>query len=156
MQQESNLEWLRFTVTPTQCYHLYIEDYFQWTKCNKTTCGNCDSFCLGEVRDFTGRILKKHLISAIATKVLGKNMSCLNFMKALKGVKEKIWHPKDIPKKFMGPVHGLALQLVAKGIFAMSVANPKNIGKPKFCTDNIVIIVPNRLDNSVLMLLYMI
>ena len=54
------------------------------------------------------------------------------FVKSLKIKKEDIFHADDVPSKLMGPIHALALQLLAKGIIELKVSDQTKVG-----TDNL-------------------
>ena len=55
-------EVLRFLVTPEECYHSYIENYFEVAEDkNKAPCGLFCTYCRGEVKYLTDRFKKQQL-----------------------------------------------------------------------------------------------
>ena len=63
-------------------------------------------------------------------------------MKALKMNKAKIFHPDDVPKKQVGQIHALALQLVSKGIVALSVSDQTKLGTEKLTSKDLFVTLP--------------
>ena len=53
---------LSLLVTPTECYHSYVEKYFEWEPTPKTGCGRFCSYGLGQCGDFTKRVNKDGII----------------------------------------------------------------------------------------------
>ena len=62
---------LSLLVTPTECYHSYVEKYFEWEPAPKTGCSHFCSYCLGQCGDFTKRENKDGVISFLSTKIAG-------------------------------------------------------------------------------------
>ena len=59
-----------------------------------------------------------------------------------KSNKSIIFHEDDVPEKVVGPIHALALQLVSKGIFNLSISNENKhfIGTPQLQVKHVVIL----------------
>jgi len=129
------------------CYHTFIETYFELEERPKVDCERFCSKCLGEVADFTGRVGKDQLVSFLSTNVLapGKCPKPSDVIKAMKEEKERLFHPEDVPNHLMFQIHALCLQLVAKGILAVSVkeASKEKIGTNKLTDKDLVISLPN-------------
>lgn len=124
-------EVVEFLVVPSKCYHTVIEDYFErYEQPAKSGCRSCCSFCLGENDDFTGKVYKKSILHVLLTKLFGKGKAptCSDLISALKSGKDKIFHPDNMPNKNVGQIHGLALQLLAKGIIGLDVVDKSMIG----------------------------
>ena len=89
---------LSYLVTPTQCYHVAIENEFEYcTIDNKTGCGQLCSFCRGDVGNLAGRINKKFLISFLTkTFSAGKSPpSPGDLIKMIKTQRAKVFTDDD-------------------------------------------------------------
>ena len=151
-------EVVEFLIIPSKCYHTVIEDYFERDEQpDKSGCGSCCSFCLGENNDFTGKVYKKSILHVLLTKLFGKGKapSCSELISTLKSGKDKIFHPVIMPKKNMGQIHGLALQLLAKGIIGLDVEDKSKIGTPHLGKKNLVIKLLNADDDGMSMPAYL-
>ena len=60
-----------------------------------------------------------------------------------------IFHVDDVPKKKMGPIHALALQLITKGIIGLAVTDHANIGTDKLCAKHLVVTIPMAKQGSI-------
>ena len=117
-------EVLRLLVTPTDCYHTLLENHFEVDPDpNKVPCGLYCSACNGEVEEFTGLFYRRKLRTLLTKHVLSSKvpMTCGVFIKLLKEKKKDYFHKKGIPGKQMGPIHALALQMVANKIIEVYV-----------------------------------
>ena len=56
------------------------------------------------------------------------NLTPSKFIQTLKKNKHNIFHEDDMPGSNVGPIHGLALQLYARGIIGIEVADRTKIG----------------------------
>jgi len=129
-------------ITPDECYHSYIERYFETDPEEKEGCGLYCSFCTGEVKEFTGRFYKDELVSINTMDVFtnGINPKYRCFIKAMKAKKDILFHKEDIPSVRMGPIHAIALQLLSKGIISFSISDKTRIGDETKLNDNHVIV----------------
>ena len=151
-------EVVEFLVVPSKCYHSVIEDYFErYEQSAKSGCGSCCSFCLGENNDFTGKVYKKSILHVLLTKLFGKGKAptCPELISALKSGKDKIFHPDNMPSKNMGQIHGLALQLLAKGIIGLDVVDKSKIGTKQLGKKNLVLKLLNADDDGMSMPAYL-
>ena len=121
-----------------------MEKYFEWEQCAKVGCQRYCSFCLSEVPNFTKRVDRDGVVSVLIEKVHStpKGVSVSNFVKAMKSSKDAIFHPKDVPKKSMGQIHALALQMFANGIIALDVKDTAKIGTDKLLLEHMSIKLP--------------
>jgi superfamily II DNA helicase RecQ len=111
------LQVLQCLVTPTVCYHYFIEKYFHPTSNPHPTCRNC-SFCTGDTASFTGLLLKDGLQSFLTTTFLtGAEVLATDLLAKIRAAKSDLFHPDHIPGDMdAAPIHALGLQLIAKGI----------------------------------------
>ena len=150
-------EVLQFLVTPETCYHSFMETYFERESRPKTECGQFCSYCLGQIKGFTKRVYKKKLISLISAKLLNSTkVTCKAFVNALKSEKQTIFHEKDVSGKKMFQIHALGLQLVAKGIIALSISDTTKIGTKDLCGNHLIVVLPNVDDDGILMPAYLV
>ena len=61
----------------------------------------------------------------------------------MKEKKSYIWSDADVPKKNMGRIHALCLQMMAKGIIGFAPASSANVRTDKFSNANVVVTLPN-------------
>ena len=109
-------------MTSTCFCHTFIEDYFEYkTVTGKPDCEHYCSFCLGHVGNCTDPFHRVKLVSFLSTFVSGSGdrPKFRAFIKALKAKKKDTFQVGHVPNKFMGPIHALVLQLVAKGIIGI-------------------------------------
>jgi superfamily II DNA helicase RecQ len=128
-------------LTPTECYHVCLEKYFELTPLpNKEPCGHYCSKCLGRVPSFTGRVNKLQLISFLAGKVCGQGMtpSMADFIKAMKKDRQSIFHKDDVTKT-MEQIHALVLQLFSKGVVELAVLDKTKIGTDKLHKEHLFV-----------------
>ena len=62
-----------------------------------------------------------------------------DFVKALKVHKTDIFHKSDVPSTFIGPIHALAVQLLAKGIIKLIVSDGTKVGT-KYLNDKHILV----------------
>lgn len=132
-------------MTPDDCYHSMLERYFEVdVSATKEPCGVCCSYCLKEIGAFTKRVHRDKLQCFLSATVFTPRdrPSAPAFMKALKSAKGTLFHENDVPKKLTGQIHGLALQLVAKGIIKLDVSDKTKIGTKHFKVDDVCISLP--------------
>ena len=145
-------EVLDFLVTPTECYHSFIEKYFEYNAdTEKEPCGLYCSFCRGLVPGFTGKFYKRQLVSFLSTSMfagVARTTSCADFIKALKSKKEDIFHASNVPNKKMGPIHALALQLLSRGIISVDVVDRTKLGTDKLREEHLTVSLPNAPDSD--------
>ena len=151
-------EVIQFLIVPSKCYHSFIEDYFErYDQPAKTGCRSYCSFCLDENDDFTGKVFKKSILHVLLTKLFGKGNAptCSELISALKAGKDKIFHPDNMPNKNVGQIHGLALQLLAKGIIGMDVPDKSKIGTTNLGKKHLVLKLLNADDDGMSMPAYL-
>ena len=126
---------LRFLETPTGCCCTFLEDYFEYRPPRgQLDCEHYCSFCLREVREFTGIFHTIKLVSFLSKIISGsaERPRYRTYIKAMKEHKNDTFHVGCIPNKFMGPIHALALQLVAKGIIGIEGSDLTKFGTDKY------------------------
>ena len=97
-------------------------------------------------KDFTKRVNKAGLQPLLTTKVLGAvdKLSVADFMKAMKQARKTIFHRDDvlvIGKE--GQVHGSCLQMMARGLIALRVADNTKAGTDKLTRTHLCVVCPN-------------
>ena len=121
-------EVVAFLVTPTVCYHSFIETYFEWNQQPKLPCGNMCSMCLGETINFTGKVSRTHIQSVITTLMMTNSNVTIQILKdAIWDARDRIFIQQSQMKR-KSPIHALCLQLFAKGIIKFCVNNTSKIG----------------------------
>ena len=85
----------------------------------------------------------------------GKAPSCTELIKVLKSGKGKIFHPDNMPRRNMGQIHGLTLQLVGNGIIGLDVDDKTKIGTHQLTKKNVVIKLLNKDDDGMSMPAYL-
>ena len=159
---------LRYLVIPGCCCHTFIEQYFEYdgrapgnieweAREDKEDCGLYCSHCLGDVPHFTKRVSKHGVVSFLTVKVfsVAKNSTCAQFMKAMKGNKQLLFHADDVPKGTkMGQIHALALQLLANGIIGLVVEDQTKIGTDKLNQDHTGVTLLNAKNGDVMLPAY--
>ena len=137
-------------VTPTTCYHSFIELYFELVPTDKLPCQNNYSYSRGDTSQFTGKFKKKALQSLLSTKVLanGKTPQYKSFVKSLKENKTTIFHADNIPGTKMGPIHALVLQLLGKGIIAFDIADSTKVGTKELNDSHVIFYLPTSIDDD--------
>ena len=136
---------VRFLVTPEDCYHTMLEDYFEFeTNDTKQSCGQFCTNCLGFVPDFTKRIKRSGVKNVMSKAVfdVDSKPNVKDFMKTLKAKKDNLFHADDVPKHFMGPLHALALQLFAKEIIGFRISDTTKIGTNDLKVEHVLINLP--------------
>jgi hypothetical protein len=110
------MEVLQFLVVPAQCYHSFIEKYFEhgnFAAADKPDCGNMCSACLKETSGFTGMFYRNQLISVLSNTLLNKPHVAPDSVKnAIKLAKRKIFHPGHVPGSSTSQIHALLLKAV--------------------------------------------
>jgi hypothetical protein len=108
------LEVLTSLVTPTVCYHNYIERYFNPNSNPSLTCNNC-SVCLRETSSFTGLVHKAQLQSFLTTTFLaGSETVVTALLPKIRAAKAVLFHEEHVPGDLdAAPIHALGLQLIA-------------------------------------------
>ena len=136
---------VRFLVTPDNCYHTMLENYFEFHQDeSKEPCGQYCTHCLGLVPDFTKRFKRGSIKSLLSKAVFDKDSkpNVRAFMKILKDNKGDLFHVDDIPKHFMVPLHAFALQLFAKEIIGFRISDTTKIGTKDLKLDHVLINLP--------------
>ncbi len=150
-QLSQMMEVLQFLVTPGDCYHTLLENYFEVdSDSTKEPCGTFCSFCQGEVGFFTKRFLKDVVMSVLTETIFSPTNcpTCKSFIKSLKAKKADIFHLEDVPKRLMGPIHGVALQLFAKGIIGLAVSDSTKIGAKDLNPKHVRVTLPVKKVNN--------
>eukprot|EP00986_Skeletonema_menzelii_P013052 scaffold7400_cov122-Skeletonema_menzelii.AAC.1 len=133
-QQLSDLNAvIRLLVTPSECYHSVLERHFEVHEDpNKCPCQSYCTYCRDGMQHFTNRFhankLKSFLTNNIQQQQTTTHQTPSKFIQALKKEKNNIFHKEEIPSRHMGPIHGLALQLYARDIIGIEVADTTKIG----------------------------
>ena len=97
------------------------------------------------MKDFTKRVRKAGVQSLLCEKVDGAKVTVAGFIKLLKKNKDLIFHKDDVPKgKRVGQIHGLFLQLVAKGIISYEVKDHTKIGTDKLRQEDLFVVCPKK------------
>ena len=81
----------------------------------------------------TKGVSKDWTVSFITTKIpqTGKGVNDGGFIKLMKENKALLFHDDDTPKRSIGQIHALALQLVAAGIVSFGIRNTTKVGTDK-------------------------
>ena len=133
---------LEFLVVPVECYHSFLEHYFEVVRDdNKQSCGAFCTYCCSGHLHFPGRFYQEALECVITTAVLAKGgqLHWKEFIKVLKVRKTDISHESDMPSTFMGPIHALTMQLLAKGIIELKVPDRTKVGTNDLNDKHIVV-----------------
>ena len=89
------MEVLRFLVTHKDCYHSFVEAYFEEdTSQKRPGCGQYCSHYNGNVKDLTGLFYMRRMMSVLSTNIFrqGKDPPKVKeFVKAIKAKKDYIW-----------------------------------------------------------------
>ena len=139
------MDVLRFLGTPSNCYHSFIEAYFE--EDFETAREPCTDFCSyweGDMATFTGKFYKVKLKSPLTTTIYDSTNKphYSTIKKAIKDKKNIIFHKKDVPGTKTGPIHALMLQLVARGIIEMAVSDKTKIGTDNISIKHLVLTLP--------------
>ena len=88
-----------FLVLPSECYHSFIETYFEVNTEEKVGCGNWCTYCRGDHPNFTKQLKRVGLCNHLTSPLLGtKNKETTSsFMKQLETNKSSTCHANDIP-----------------------------------------------------------
>jgi superfamily II DNA helicase RecQ len=118
---EMALEVLSFLVTPSACYHYFIERHFNPNSNPSSTCNNC-SVCLGESSHYTGLLHKAQLQSFLTTNFLtGFDILASDLLAKIRAAKQVLFHEEHVPGDLDAtPIHALGLQLIASRILVLS------------------------------------
>ena len=73
----------------------------------------------------------------------------------MKQDKALIFHVDDVPKKLMGSIHTLALQLITEGIIALPVTDHTKIGTKNLCANQSVVTIPMAKQGSITLPVFM-
>jgi hypothetical protein len=111
-----------FLFTPDACYHLLMERYFQNDAAENLNepCIDYCSYCSNGNNgiagiDITGMFHKDRLANVLLTKFLTVNsFTPDDFIKFLKKTRAEYFAEGHVPDKLVGPIHGLAIQLLCK------------------------------------------
>ena len=100
---------------------------------------------MGDVPKLTKRVNKDVLVSLLTTDVFkeDKSIEFKELLKRLRKEKDILFHTDDVPKKNMGQLHALCLQLVAKGIVELVPKDKSRIGSDKFSEGDVFIKLGN-------------
>jgi hypothetical protein len=128
------LEVVGLLVVPKECQHVLMEKYFEDPASTRTyvPCATKCVYCTRRIGQLTGRIHRQKLTnSLISFCSRGTTETPASLIEHLKVNKELIFHPNDVPGREVRQIHALCIQLVACGIFELSIAEGswKNIGK---------------------------
>jgi superfamily II DNA helicase RecQ len=131
------LQVLGCLVTPTVCYHYFIEKYFHPTSNPHTTCGNC-SFCTGDTASFTGLLLKDELQSFLTTTFLtGADVLATDLLTKIRTAKSDLFHRDHVPGDMdAAPIHALGLQLIASRILVFHLNDNSKASTKKLSEKN--------------------
>ena len=70
------------------------------------------------------------------------------FVKTLKLKKEFFFHKDHVPKTNMGQIHGLCLQMLARGIIGLRSSDPSKVGTDKFDENDVVVCLLDAVDET--------
>ena len=76
-------------------------------------------------------------------------------IKLLRSQDEKIFYADNVPAQNTGPIHGLALQLLAKRIIGLSVGDSTKIGTDKLANKHLIVKLLNSDDDGLSMPSYL-
>jgi hypothetical protein len=81
------------------------------------------------------------LCRLLITFATGSTRTTGALVKFIKSKKDEIYHIDDVPNRMMGPIHALCLQLVAKSIIELAIADDKRnlIGKTDLSPLNVIV-----------------
>ena len=66
-----------------------------------------------------------------------------------------IFHADNVPKKQVGQMHALALQMITRRIISITVSNRTKIDTPNFQKEHLVVTTPMAKEGEVVLLVYM-
>jgi superfamily II DNA helicase RecQ len=137
---------LSIVIVPRECFHVTLEKMFEedTTGEGKVECEHYCSFCTGEHRhNVTNLFRKLKLTNFLIKSVNGKELTAVKFIAALKKARKEVFHPNQVPENLMGPIHGLAMQLLANTIikFAISESGRPFIGTKKLESKHVVVVL---------------
>ena len=107
-----------FLFCPMECYHIGMERYFEDPNLTHDSepCGDFCSFCTDGHKEITGSFSKDKLANILLGKFFSSNSLTPDaLIKYLKQHKDDIFTEGNVPERSMGPIHGLAIQLLCKG-----------------------------------------
>ena len=135
---EMALEVLSFLVTPSACYHYFIERHFNPNSNPSVTCNNC-SVCLGESSNFAGLLRKAQLQSFLTTNFLnGFDILASDLLAKIRAAKAILFHEDHVPGDLDAtPIHALGLQLIASRILVLHLNNTSKAGSTKLTERNV-------------------
>jgi len=141
---------IKLLMNSKECYHSAIENYFERDPIpNKPRCVKFCSSCDGTIRNLTGLFYRRHIMSILATKMMGtKQLTPKAMLKLLKQNKTNIFHSAHVPKKKTGQFHALAIQLLAKDIIGFEVTDTSKVATNKLTADHIGITLSNAKDSD--------
>ena len=142
MQKQSMMEVLEFLVLPSECQHVILERYFEIPDGRqREACGNKCLKCRG-IKELTGMIYRQKLTSCLVSFCSRGTMETpTTLVKFVKDNKDTIFHKNNVPRRSIGPIHALCLQLVASGIIhlCISESNRNKIGKTDIGLHSVVV-----------------
>ena len=137
-------ELMKLCFTPDECFHVALENYFEHPDYSgkRPACKLYCSFCSSDHNEFAGTFRKAELISILSTECFkGQPPSADHFVKIIKGFKDTIYEPNEVPRGVVGPIHGLCLQLLANGIIDLDIneSGKAHVGKETLSSAHIVL-----------------
>ena len=148
----STNEVLRFLMLPNDCMHSFMEQYFENPQMcqTKLPCDRYCSFCIGNSAQHTGRFSKQSIVRLLSGAFNGSTITPDGIISIVKSNKTTIFHDDDIPTSHVGPIHALCLQLLAKGIIKLAIADEytKHIGSFGLMQKHVVVRLGEEIDNS--------
>eukprot|EP00804_Cyclotella_cryptica_P004679 CCRYP_018232-RA/>CCRYP_018232-RA protein AED:0.18 eAED:-0.09 QI:0/0/0/1/0/0/2/0/252 len=138
---------LRLLVLPSRCYHIAIEQYFEWDVHTPGVCGNMCSYCCGETKNLTGKIHMVQLEGVLTGTLIGKvSVTPGELKKAIKAARSKVFVE---PSKQMGPIHAVMLQLLANDIVKLGISDTSKVGKDKLSTKDVALVLTTTTINDI-------
>ena len=142
MQEQSMMEVLKLLVLPSECQHVILENYFEHPDGRqREACRNKCRKCSG-IKELTGMIYRQKLTSCLVSFCSRGTMETpTTLVKFVKDNKDTIFHKNNVPRRSIGPIHALCLQLVASGIIhlCISESNRNKIGKTDIGLHSVVV-----------------
>ena len=108
---------ITFLFCPQECYHIMMERHFENPDVvvEKKPCEEYCSYCTDGHKEITGLFHKDKLANVLLSKFFTSNaMAPDAFIKYLKEEKLRFFADGNIPDKHVGPIHGVAIQLLCK------------------------------------------
>ena len=131
-------EVVSFLACPQMCYHLFIEQYFEWEHTSSDSCNNMCSYCIGHTSTFTGPIHRHAVESTLCLALLQNRQATPESLRNAIMKERDIIFVNKVGKR-AGPVHALLLQLYSKGMFRFYIEDKNVIGTDKVSIKHVMV-----------------